>query len=240
MRVNPVMTVRDVMTTSVITADQGTPLKDVARLLVEHGISGIPVCDANGRVVGVVSEADLVLKGTGPEALPHRPLARVLGDSRSTRAWRAKIDATTAEEAMTSPAVTISPSATIAEAARIMTDRKVNRLVVVDGERLAGIITRADLVRAYVRSDEELAETIRDEVLLRILWVDPSGFRVEVTRGVATVTGHVDRRSMAEVVESAIAMVPGIVRVNADITWSMDDSQIKPPTADAFFPFSPR
>jgi CBS-domain-containing membrane protein len=234
------MTVRDVMTTSVITVQDETPLKEVARLLVEHGISGLPVRDTHGRVVGVVSEADFLMKETGPDALPHRPLARVLGDSRQTQAWRAKIDATTAEEAMSAPAITVNPSATIAEAARLMTEKKVNRLVVIEDDRLLGIVTRADLVRAYVRSDEELAETIRSEVLLRILWLDPAAFRVTVTRGVATVSGHVDRRSTSEIVASSIAMIPGIVGVNADITWSRDDAEIRPAMVDPVFPFSPR
>jgi len=234
------MTVRDVMTTSVISVNEDTPLKDVARLLVEHGISGLPVRDEAGRVVGVVSEADFLMKETGPDALPHRRLARLLGDSRTTRTWRSKIEATTAQEAMTAPAITIGPGETIAEAARAMTTHKVNRLVVVDGDRLLGIVSRADLVRAYIRSDEELVETIRQDVLLRVLWLDPASFRVRVTRGVATVVGHVDRRSAAELVESTIAMVPGIVGVNADITWSVDDAKVRPAMIDPFFPFSPR
>lgn len=234
------MTVRDVMTTSVISVQEDTPLKEVAGLLVEHGISGLPVCDDKGRVLGVVSEADFLMKESGPDALPRRTLGRLLGDSRATRAWRTKIDATTAEEAMSSPAITVAPSATIAEAARLMTDRKVNRLVVTEGDAVTGIVTRADLVRAYVRSDVDLADMIRSEVLLRILWLDPAAFRVRVTRGVATVSGHVDRRSTAEVVKTAIAMVPGIVRVNADITWSLDDDEIRPAMIDPVFPFSPR
>jgi CBS domain-containing protein len=235
-----VMTVRDVMTRSVFSVQEDTPLKEVARLLVEHGISGVPVCDEAGGVVGVVSEADFLMKETGPDALPRRTLGRLLGDSESTRAWRAKIHATTAEEAMTAPAITVAPSVSIAEAARLMTDRKVNRLVVTEGGVLVGIVSRADLVRAYVRSDEELVDTIRNEVLLRILWLDPAAFRVRVTRGVATVSGHVDRRSSAALVESAIAMVPGIVGVNADVTWSKDDDEIRPPVIDPVFPFSPR
>lgn len=238
--VDTVMTVRDVMTKSVITVGESTPLKDVARLLVDHGISGLPVLDDTGRAVGVISEADFLLKGSGAEAVRRDRLERLFGPSQSTRTRRAKLEARTAGEAMTSPPITIRASATMAEAARSMTSHAVNRLVVLDGDRLAGIVTRADLVRAYVRSDEELVDTIRGDVLLRILWLDPAAFTVNVARGVATVTGHVERRSTADLVKSTIAMVPGIVSVNADVTWSMDDADIKPVMVDAFFPFSPR
>jgi CBS domain-containing protein len=235
------MTLRDVMTTSVIFVKPETPLKEVARQLVEHGISGVPVVDTSGRVVGVVSEADFVVKETGTAALPHRPLERLFGESKLTRSYRAKLAATTAAEAMTAPAITISVRRSVGEAARLMTSRRINRLVVVDEEgRLVGIVSRADLVRAYVRSDEELMETIRTEVLWRILWLDPNAFSVHVEDGVANVRGHVDRRSMAETVESSVAMVPGIVDVRADITWSLDDRQIKPTTVAPFFPVSPR
>lgn len=234
------LTVRDVMTTSVISVKTDTPLKEVAGLLVEHGISGVPVVDADRRVVGVVSEADFVVKETGADALPHRPLERLFGESKATRSYRNKLGATTASQAMTAPAITITASRSLAEAARLMTRHDVNRLVVEDDRRIVGIVTRADLVRAYVRSDAELAETIRTEVLWRILWLDPAAFTVHVDRGIASIRGHVDRRSMAEMVASSVAMVPGIVDVQAEVTWAFDDSHVKPATIDPAFPFSPR
>lgn len=235
-----VMTVRDVMTTSVISVQHDKPLKDVATLLVDHGISGLPVVDADKRVVGVVSEADFLLKESGADGMPHRRLERLLGETKATRRYRAKLEATTAAEAMTSPAITVSPSHSINEAARTMTSHAINRLVVVDDDRLVGIVTRADLVRAYVRSDQELADTIRQEVVLRILWLDPAGFVVNVKDGVATIIGRVESRSTAEMVGRAVAMVPGIVDVKADVSWSLDDTKLRPETVDPFFPFSPR
>jgi CBS domain-containing protein len=234
------MTVRDVMTTSVISVQIDTPLKEVASLLVEHGISGVPVVDDERRVVGVVSETDLVLKETGVDAVPHRALERLLGESKATRSYRTKLGATTASQAMTAPAITIMASRSLAEAARLMTRHRVNRLIVEDDSRIVGIVTRADLIRAYVRPDAELAETIRTEVLWRSMWLDPAAFTVNVRRGVANIRGHVDRRSMADLVKHSVSMVPGIVDVRADVTWAFDDSQVRPATIDARFPFSPR
>ncbi|HET9457626.1 MAG TPA: CBS domain-containing protein [Candidatus Limnocylindrales bacterium] len=228
------------MTTSVVDVRPATPLKDVARLLVEHRISGLPVVDDDGAVLGVVSEADFLMKEQGPEAIPHRPLGRIFGESQASRSQQAKVDALTAGEAMTAPAVTIEPGRRIIEAAAIMTTRGLNRLPVVENGRLVGIVTRADLVRAYVSSDEELVRTIREEVLLRTLWLDPVPFDVRVVDGVAAIRGRVERRSTAEMIERAVALVPGIVDVNAAIEWSLDDRQLEPVSLDAVFPFSPK
>lgn len=234
------LTVRDVMTAGVLAVGVETPLADVARLLVEHRISGVPVTDPEGAVLGVVSEADFLVKGQGAAAIRRRPLSRFFGESSASRALQAKIAATTAGEAMTSPAITISAAASVAEAAGMMTARSVNRLPVVDGGRLVGIVTRADLVRAYTRSDSDLARAIREDTLLRALWLDPASFTVSVSSGVVSITGSVERRSTAGIVEHVIAMVPGVVAVHADIRWTVDDTGIRPVTLDPFFPHSPR
>ena len=185
-QVIPMLTIRDVMVSTVVTVEPQTPLKDVAQSLVDHRISGMPVVDADGAVLGVVSEADVLLKEGGADAIQHRSLARVRGESRETRAQLAKVAASTAGEAMTAPAITIGPDGSIAEAAALMIGRRVNRLPVVEDGRLVGIVSRADLVRAFIRSDDELARTIREDVLLRVLWLDPALFTVEVVDGVAS------------------------------------------------------
>jgi CBS domain-containing protein len=233
-------TIRDAMTQSVISVRPETPLKEVARLLVDNRISGVPVVDAAGAVLGVVSEADFLTKQLGSEAVTHARFARILGESRATRAQLVKLGAVTAGEAMTAPAVIVAPGRPISEAAAIMHARDVNRLPVVDDGQLVGMITRADLVRAFVQSDAELARTISEDVLLRILWLDPSSFVVEVRDGVASIRGHVERRSIAEMLERAVRMVPGIVDVHADVTWASDDARLEPASVDAVFPFSPR
>lgn len=235
-------TVREVMTSPVLTVRRTTPLKEVAQLLVDHKISGVPVVDVDGTVLGVVSEADFLFKESGEAIVSHRPLARVIGESRSSRRQLDKVHAIDAADAMSGPAITIGPDRSVSEAARLMTIRKVNRLPVVENGVLVGIVTRADLIRAYVRSDEQLEETIRKDVILRILWLDPSSFTISVKDGVASISGHVDRLSTAEMIGQAVAAVPGIMDVETSISWSMDDRKIQPSPVDPglVYPIGPR
>src|SRR4051812_6842682 len=128
------LNVRDLMTPEVVTVRPTTPIKDAARSLVEHRISGVPVVDDDGHVIGVVSEGDLIVKEQGTDSVERRPLARIFGDSASTRAQLVKALALTAGDAMTAPAITIAPDASVAEAAAIMTRSRINRLPVVDGD----------------------------------------------------------------------------------------------------------
>jgi CBS domain-containing protein len=230
-------TVRDVMTTSVITFRPETPLHDVASQLIGARISGAPVVDADGTLLGVVSEADILIKEQGREAVPHRRLAGVRGESAATKAALVKAAATNAGEAMTTPAITVGAGATIAEAARIMTQHHVNRLPVLEEGKLAGIVTRADLVRTFVRTDAELVEIIREEVLWRSMWVNPVGFDVRVDGGHVRIRGHVDRRSTADLIASVTAMVPGVIDVLSSITYELDDSALRASDADLLSPY---
>lgn len=234
------MTVRDVMTTPVFSVVPSTPLKDVAHLLIDHRISGVPVVDERGAVLGVVSEADFLLKEGGREAGRRRWFGRIIGEGREAEARQVKIGAITAGEAMTSPAATIEASRPTTEAASLMVDRSVNRLPVVEDGVLVGIVSRADLVRAFVRSDDQLAESIRQDVLLRVLWLDPELFDIDVSNGVATIRGKVERRSIAEMIERAVRNVPGVVDVVSAVTWEMEDDRVHPVTTDPVFPFGPR
>jgi CBS domain-containing protein len=211
-------TVEQVMTTKVITVSPETPIAEVARILVEREISGLPVVGPDGHVLGVVSEGDLLVREAGHWSDEKR------------RARGGKVDARTAGEAMTSPALTIEPFRAIHAVAEIMIGKHVNRLPVVDAEgRLLGIVSRADLVRAFVRTDAELEQTIRTEVLVREMWLDPDKFTVSVDHGVARVTGSVIKRSTAEVIARLLAMVPGVVTAETDITWDIDDGGVTVP-----------
>lgn len=229
--------VSDVMTAPVSTVSPDAPLKDVARVLIDRGVGGVPVVAADGTILGVVSDADFLVKEQGVHGVQHRRLARLLGESEATRAQLEKVGARTAGQAMTAPAITIEPTRSIHEAAALMTQRNVNRLPVVDHGRLVGIVSRADLVRAYLRTDEELVEIVREDVLRRILWLDPATFTVEAHDGEVIVRGHVERLSTARMVEEAITMVPGIVSATVDLAWSMDDRDLQPASRDAVFPY---
>ena len=224
--------VRDLMTREVVTARETTPVKDVARLLVERRISGVPVVDDGGRILGVISEGDLVVKEQGANSLKHRPLARIFGDAAETRAQLAKVLALTAGDAMTAPAITITANALATEAAMTMTRRQVNRLPVVDGDELVGVITRADIVRAFARSDEEIALSVREDVLHKTLWLDPDSFEIAVDAGKVRLGGQADRRSEAEMIERITAMVPGVTGVSSELTWKFDDRGVEAPERD--------
>lgn len=232
--------IRDVMSRPALTVRPETSLKDVARLLVERRISGLPVSDALGVVLGVVSEADLLLKEQGVANVHHRPLARLLGESSATRAQLTKLAAITAGEAMTAPAITIGGDRPIAEAATLMTGRGINRLPVVDDGVLVGVVSRADLIRAYVRSDEDLAGIIRDEVLYRTLSLNPALYDVTVRDGIVCIGGSVRRRSTAGMIERVSALIPGVVGVVSELQWETDDRDVVAPERDLVSAISER
>ncbi len=218
------MNVAEAMTRNVVAVSPETPLKDVASAMVQHGISGVPVVDAGGTVLGVVSEADFVIKERGSAAVHHRFLARFFGESRATIAELRKIEARTAGEAMTSPAVTVEADAHLSEVARIMADRRINRLPVVADGRLVGIITRADVVRAFIRPDQDLERLVRDVVLAQTaFWLEPDIFGVTVTDGVVALTGRVERRSLADAIVQVTRDLGGVIAVRSALTWEQDD-----------------
>jgi CBS domain-containing protein len=203
----------------VVSVQADTRFKDIAALLLRHGISAVPVLDADARVIGVVSEADLMVKESRAED-PRFP-ADVPPAAQATAAKAAGM---TAAELMTSPAVTIDLDADAVDAARLMEDRRVKRLPVVDGEgRLAGIVSRRDVLRVFVRADEDIRREICDEILGRLLWLDPDELVVEVGNGVVGLAGEVETRSLAELAGSVIGRVDGVVSVMNGLTYQVDD-----------------
>jgi CBS domain-containing protein len=216
------MNVKDVMTSDVVTVRPEASLKDVAAILTERRISGVPVVDEAGKVAGVVSEGDILFKERGPS------------ERTGVLAWFAdpydveeqlKLAARTAAEAMTAPAKTIAPWRLVSSAAAEMLDEGVNRLPVVDEEgRLVGIVTRADLVRAFVRPDAEIAREIREKVLERALLLETAEtVTVVVDGGKVTLDGFVELRADAELIPALVARLPGVVEVESSVHWRTEN-----------------
>jgi CBS domain-containing protein len=229
------VTVRDVMTHEVVRVGEATPYRAIVDLLVERRISAVPVVDEANRVVGVVSEADLLHR---VEFLGEEHERRVF-ERPSRQEARAKSHAAAARDLMTSPAVTVTPEAPVASAAKIMAAAGVKLLPVVDAAgTLVGIVARADLLTMYVRPDA----TVRDDVVTTVvrdgLWIDPATVGVEVTDGVVTLTGTLDRRSTAAILARLTSGVPGVIAVVDRLAWEFDDAEEKASRFYQTHPFS--
>ncbi|MFF3448311.1 CBS domain-containing protein [Streptomyces sp. NPDC002667] len=222
--------VGSVMTADVVRAEYGTPFKEVARLLADHRISGLPVVDEDDKVIGVLSETDLMVhQATVP--YPYEPKHRVRLAELTPGAKRrtAKGTARTAGGLMTTPPVTVHADDTIAQAARVMAQRHVERLPVLDEEdRLVGIVSRRDLLRVFLRPDQEIRDEVIEDVLVRTLWLSPRSVDVFVTAGVVTLAGQMERRSETEIAVSMTRRIDGVVDVVGDLTYRLDDAHPRP------------
>ncbi|MGW8360796.1 CBS domain-containing protein [Streptomyces wedmorensis] len=199
-------TVSDVMSHTAIAIGRDAPYKEIVALMDRWKVSALPVLEGEGRVIGVVSEADLLLKEEFRTDEP-RP---------DEFAAASKAGAVRAGELMSSPAVTVHPDATLAEAARIMATRRVKRLPVVDGVgMLEGVVSRSDLLKVFLRTDPEIEEDIRDSVLGRS--AASAGLDVTVVDGVATIRGSLPDRSLVPLVARAARAVEGVVDVRMDL-----------------------
>jgi CBS domain-containing protein len=224
------MKIEELMTRDTVAVGPETTLKEVATILLEHRISGVPVIGERLEVIGVVSEADIVAKEAGPDPQDRRLVAWLLGDRHVDEK---KLAARTAAEAMTSPAVTIEAGSNVPVAARLMTDHGIKRLPVVDADgALIGIVTRTDLVRAFARTDREIEREIR-EVVVRTLWIEEPGLNLRVERGEVRLSGKIERRADAELLASFAARVPGVVAVHSTLRWAWDDTKPTRERADA-------
>ncbi|MFF8866800.1 MULTISPECIES: CBS domain-containing protein [unclassified Streptomyces] len=204
--------VSDVMTLTVAAVGRRAPFKEVVHLMQDWRVSALPVIEGEGRVVGVVSEADLLPK----EELRDGPDRAYLELRQPVDV--AKADALTAGDLMSSPAVTVHADATLAEAARMMARAGVKRLPVVDDDdMLAGVVSRADLLKVFLRDDEDIAEEVRREVAVYLFPPPASAVRVEVHDGVVTLTGRIRDTALVPVAARLIRAVEGVVDVEFDL-----------------------
>ncbi|MFJ9934329.1 CBS domain-containing protein [Streptomyces virginiae] len=204
--------VADLMSDEVVSVAPGTAFKDIAKLLAQYDISGVPVLDDEDRVVGVVSQTDLLAR-----AVPGPDTFRLNGT---------EAEPPTAGGVMSAPAVTVRAEETAADAARLMTRRGIERLPVVDVEdRLVGIVTRRDLLRMFLRPDSEIRRRITSEVLTDALGVPTGAVEVHVVDGIVTLDGQVERRSQLPVLLRLVEHLEGVVAVASRVTARTDDTE---------------
>lgn len=209
--------VEDVMTTRVVSMKKDASFREMAAALSEHRVSAFPVVNADGEVIGVVSEADMLTKealGIEPQGMP----GMITGLLRHKE--HAKARGITAGDLMSSPAVTVAPEDTIERAAKLMYTRKVKRLPVVDaGAHLVGIISRADVLAIFDRSDEELRTEIRDRIIRDAFLIDPVAYGVTVKDGVVTLAGKPESNDVAHEIMQRVRHVPGVVAVRDRLSY---------------------
>ena len=210
--------VKDVMTNEVVSVRETAEYKEIVAAMRKLHISALPVLDEEDRLVGVVSEADLLLKEVGQGALGGYLI------STGRRGERAKAAGFTAAELMSSPALTIGPDDSVSGAARLMHDRHVKRLPVVDDEgRVVGILSRVDVLSVFARPDGE----IRDEVIRNIIQGDfafaPNQINVTVRSGVVTVSGQVESREVARELIDALKHAEGVVGARSRLSYPPPD-----------------
>ncbi|MEU3793987.1 CBS domain-containing protein [Streptomyces fructofermentans] len=214
--------VEDVMTRTVVALRDAAEFKDIARTMRHRRISALPVLDADGRVVGVVSEADLLPKEESRDRDPAEPRTR-------HATGRAKARAVTAGELMTSPAVTVSADATLSQAARLMARHRAKRLPVVDGAGvLKGIVSRSDLLEVFLREDQDIAEDIRRGITTHLPAVPVRPIGVEVHDGVVTLTGHVRDTTLVPVLVRLVRATEGVVDVHCELQGPLRRPDLDP------------
>jgi CBS domain-containing protein len=204
--------VGDVMTRAVVSVGRRATFKEIVQLMRDRKISAVPVVEDGGRVVGVVSEADLLPKEEFRDSDPDRyTQLRRLKDL-------AKAGAVTAEELMTSPALTVDRDTTLARAARTMARAKVKRLPVVDAAGvLEGVVSRADLLKVFLRTDEEIAREVRREVVAQLFPAPASAVGVTVRDGVVRLRGRIGDTALVPVAARLTRAVEGVVSVEFDL-----------------------
>ncbi|MEV6144674.1 CBS domain-containing protein [Streptomyces sp. NPDC051992] len=202
--------VGDLMTDEVVSVVPLTSFKEVAKLLARHDISGLPVLDDEDRVVGVVSESDLLSRqGAG------HPCAHATAPSGAEF---------TAAEIMSTPAVTVHAEESAPEAARLMTRSGVEKLPVVDdGDRLVGIVTRRDLLRVFLRPDAEIRGRVIQDVLVSVMGLGTDAVTVHVVDGVVTLEGRLGSHSQVALLAHLVEQLDGVVAVVSHTTAPMDD-----------------
>jgi len=213
--------VREVMTKDVATARPDTPFRALVRAMHEHRVGALPVIDAFGIVIGVVSETDLVLK-EDPGFEGERQFFERRGERRARRRARGRC----AVDVMTAPAVTVTARATLGEAAHLMHRTGVSHLPVVDAAgAIVGIVSRGDLLASFLREDHEIECEVR-RLMERTSGIPSTDVAVRSDMGVVRLEGRVDRRTVADDLAREVRRVDGVVDVDLRVRWDEDDTAL--------------
>lgn len=215
------MRVIDLMTTELVTIGPDDTIKEAARLMVKERVSGLPVTDADGRLVGIVTEADFLERELDREGPAGGLLAAVFGPAGR------QPDAVTVREVMSAQPITVAADATLSEAARLMATNSVKRLPVIDADgAVIGVLSRADIVAAFARPDELIDDEIREDIVRRVLFVDPDTLSIAVTDGIVALGGQLPTKSDARMLEELCRRLEGVISVDSTLSWKVDDTKL--------------
>jgi CBS domain-containing protein len=201
-------TVRQVMTKVLITAGEKTPFKELIQLMHGHSISALPIVDTKQQLVGLVSETDLLVKEQHAGGELQEPHWLIEAD---------RVNALEAKDVMTWPALTVDGDASIAKAARIMREFGIRHLMVVSKGRPVGIVSRADLLKVFLRPDSEIKQHVLYGVADEMLSIDPARIEVEVRDGVVTLSGELSDKASRDLLVSIVKRMPGVVGVRSRV-----------------------
>jgi CBS domain-containing protein len=218
--------VNDVMTKQVAAVRTTASFKEIAVRLREQRVSAFPVIDDGGKVIGVVSEADLIAKAAVESAYESQPgpLSGLLH-----RHELEKARGLTAAELMTTPAVTVSPYQLVSHAAHLMYERRVKRLPVVDDNgRLVGIVSRTDVLSVYGRADADIRRDITETILLKEFLADPATFTVTVKDGIVTLEGTPESAGVGHDIVNAVRHLEGVVSVRDRLSYPASSAAYAP------------
>jgi CBS domain-containing protein len=215
------MKVQELMTPDVITISNDASLKEAARRMIEAGVSGLVVTDEAGTVEGVITEGDFVKSEAGRRAEKRAHLLRWF-----TRQDEAPSGEQQVGDVMTSDVISLSPEADHVEAARLMQESAIKRVPIISEGRLVGIVSRSDILRAFIRSDEAILQEI-NHVMRKVLWIDPGRVKVTSIEGAVSLRGQLETKSDATLLSDMTRRLDGVVAVDDDLTWEVDNTKLR-------------
>lgn len=216
------MRISELMTTDVITVGPETPLKEAARRMLQAGISGLPVTSDEGELLGIITEADFVKTEANRGVRKRAGLLRWFVNEGGMPSHSRVVG-----DVMSRPVLTVGPDDKHPEAARLLTRNNIKRLPVVDDGRLVGLVSRTDLLRSFVRPDKAIVDEVTDEVMRRVLWIDPGRVSVSCHEGDVSLSGHLETRADAELLVSLTERLDGVASVESQLTWEIDNTKLE-------------